>query len=197
MTDVPMRFADVPLLWTVDDVYTPAECAAFIERIEAGEPSIATNNPLYRNQDRVIFDDPATAEDLFQRLEAHLPAKIGELDLVGLNERLRCYRYQRGQRFAEHMDHWYRPTPNRITLLTILVYFNASGSKSPDDFEGGETRFTEQLEELVVPRPGLVAISQHKIRHEGCEVRRGTKYALRTDVVYEAPTPIRLTFEEP
>ena len=89
------------------------------------------------------------------------------------------------------MDHGYQPTPTRITLLTVLVYFNG-------EFEGGETRFTEQLDPLVVPRPGLAAIFQHKIRHEGCVVRRGSKYALRTDVLYEASSPIRLTdAEEP
>lgn len=197
MTDVPMRFPDVPLLWTVEDVYTAEECAAFVERIEAGEPTLATNNPLYRDQDRVIFDDPVAAEDLFRRLEAHLPPKIGELELIGLNERLRCYRYGPGQRFEAHMDHWYRPEPTRITLLTVLVYFNASSPGALEGFEGGETRFMEQLEQTVVPRPGLAAISQHKIRHEGCEVLRGIKYALRTDVLYQAPTPIRLTYDEP
>ena len=74
----------------------------------------------------------------------------------------------------------------RITLLTVLVYFN-------DDFEGGETRFMEQVEEVVVPRPGRAAIFQHKIRHEGCTVTRGCKYALRTDVIYEARDPVELT----
>jgi hypothetical protein len=59
------------------------------------------------------------------------------------------------------------------------LYFN-------DDFEGGETRFMEQLDSTVVPKPGLAAIFQHKMRHEGCVVRRGTKYAARTDVIFEA-----------
>lgn len=42
----------------------------------------------------------------------------------------------------------------------------------------------EQLEEVVTPKPGLVAVFQHKVRHEGCEVLSGTKYAFRTDVIY-------------
>ena len=61
MTDVPMRFPNTDLLWTVPDVYTPDECAAFVARIEAEDPQLATHNPLYRDQDRVIFDDPHTA----------------------------------------------------------------------------------------------------------------------------------------
>jgi prolyl 4-hydroxylase len=188
-----MRFPNTPLLWRAEDVYTAEECEAWIERIEAADPQIATHNPVYRDQDRVMFDDPEATADLFRRLEAHLPEQIGALRRVGLNERLRCYRYARGQRFLEHMDHWYQPSPTRITLLTVLVYLNGSGD--PLGFEGGETRFSEQLEETLVPRTGLVAMFQHKLRHEGCPVTRGTKYLIRTDVLYEAPTRVQLTYE--
>jgi hypothetical protein len=114
-----------------------------------------------------------------------LPSRIHDFTLVGLNERLRFYRYAPGQQFAEHMDHWYLPAPDRVTLHTVLVYFNG-------DFEGGETRFSEQVEQTVVPEPGLAAIFQHKVRHEGCAVRSGTKYAMRTEVVFEAPDTIAL-----
>jgi len=178
-----MRFETEQLLWSVRDVYTEAECRDFIELIERSAPTLATNNPLYRDQDRVIRDDPAIAEELFRRLRPHLPEQIRMLRLVGLNERLRMYRYRAGQRFEPHMDHWYRPSENRITLHTVLVYFN-------DDFEGGETRFQEQVEETIIPERGMAAIFQHKIRHEGCPVRRGIKYAMRSDVIYEAHEPI-------
>lgn len=87
--DVPMRFEDQSLLWTVDDVYSPAECSAFIERIERASPTLATNNPLYRDQDRVVVDDHAIADDLFVRLRGQLPERIGALSLEGLNPRLR------------------------------------------------------------------------------------------------------------
>lgn len=183
-----MRFPDVPLLWSVDDVYSNEECDAFIAEIERASPSIATNNPIYRNQDRVMRDDPETSSALFGRLRGHLPETIGELSLSRLNERLRFYRYSPGQEFKEHMDHWHKVSPTEITLLTVLVYFNG-------DFEGGETRFTEQLEEVVKPEAGRVAIFQHKVRHEGCPVLSGIKYAVRTDVIYTAPSPIELTYE--
>lgn len=176
--EVPFRFETEKMLWLVDSVYTPEECANFIRSIEKSQPELATNNPLYRNQDRVIIDDRILADDLFRRLKPHLPQKMGNLRLLRLNERLRMYRYRPGQSFSPHMDHWYRPCETQITLHTVLVYFN-------DNFEGGETRFMEQIEEIVVPRPGRVAIFQHKIRHEGCIVSRGTKYAMRTEVIYE------------
>lgn len=183
--ELPVRFEEQPLLWTIPNVYTKAECDDFVALIERANPGLATNNALHRDQDRVMIDDPEVAGELFRRLERHLPSRIHEFTLVGLNERLRFYRYAPGQQFAEHMDHWYLPAPNRVTLHTVLVYFNG-------DFEGGETRFSGQVEQVVVPEPGLVAIFQHKVRHEGCAVRSGTKYAMRTEVVFEAPDTIVL-----
>lgn len=183
-----MRFPDAPLAWTVEGIYTADECATIVKQIDTAAPTIATNNPMYRDQDRVIRDDAEFATDLFRRLGPHLPPTIGPLRLSGLNERLRFYRYRSGQSFAPHMDHWYQPSPRRITLLTVLVYLS-------EGFEGGETRLMEQLDQVIVPRCGLVAIFQHKIRHEGCRVQRGTKYAMRTDVIYEAPSTIELTFD--
>ena len=182
--DIPVRFETERLLWSVENVYTPSECAAFIDLIERSSPALATNNPLYRNQDRVIRDDPTVATELFRRLRPHLPETMGPLRLIGLNDRLRFYRYQPGQRFEPHMDHWYQPNDRQITLHTVLAYFN-------DDFEGGETRFQEQIDDIVRPRAGMVAIFQHKIRHEGCEVRRGAKYAMRSDVIYEGLEALR------
>lgn len=181
--ELPFRFEEEPLLWTVEEVYSPEECQGFVELIDDSAPSMATNNPMYRNQDRVIRDDAEIAEELFRRLRGHLPERIGSYGLVGLNDRLRFYRYSAGQYFQAHMDHWYRPSARQITLHTVLVYFNG-------DFEGGETRFCEQLERTLVPKAGLAAIFQHKIRHEGLEVRRGYKYVMRTDVIYEAPEEI-------
>ncbi|MEZ4447841.1 MAG: 2OG-Fe(II) oxygenase [Nannocystaceae bacterium] len=180
---LPFRFDDQPLLWTVDGVYSPEECRDFIDFLDRADPRLATDNPIYRDQDRVIRDDPEVAEELFRRLRPRLPAALGPFTAIGVNERLRFYRYRPGQRFLPHMDHWYRPSEARVTLHTILVYFN-------DDFDGGETRFIEPLEALVAPRPGRAAIFQHKLRHEGAEVRRGVKYAMRTDLIFEAPAAI-------
>lgn len=180
---LPVRFESERMLWTVPNVYDQVECAEFVRRIEAWGPSIATNNPMYRDQDRVMRDEPEIARDLFIRLRPHLPERMGPLRLLGLNERLRFYRYSAGQQFPAHTDHWYWPSERQVTLHTVLVYFNA-------EFEGGETRFIEHLDDVVVPKTGMVAIFQHKLRHEGCAVRRGVKYAMRTDVIYESDVPV-------
>lgn len=175
---VPMRFENKSLLWVVKNLYNKAECDRLITIIQKSNPQPATNNLFFRNQDRVIRDDCNFAKGLFLRLKAHLPKQIDNFKLVAINERLRMYRYRKGQNFQPHMDHWYQPKSNRITLHTILIYLN-------DDFLGGETRFMEQIEKTIIPETGMVAVFQHKIRHEGCEVVRGIKYAIRTDTVYE------------
>ncbi|MBP0017337.1 MAG: 2OG-Fe(II) oxygenase [Cyanobacteria bacterium SBLK] len=180
---VPFRFESVKLLWTVENIYSREECEGFISAIEEANPSLATKNPMYRDQDRVIVDNEKIASDLLTRLEKHLPSRIDRFHLVRLNERLRLYRYKTGQKFSPHMDHWYQPSDTELSLLTILVYFNSN-------FSGGETRFMEQLEAMIIPKPGLVAIFQHKIRHEGCPVLSGTKYALRTDAIYSLDVDI-------
>jgi prolyl 4-hydroxylase len=177
-------------LWLVDDVFDRDECGRWIDLIERSQPALATNNPLHRDQDRVIVDDGAAADELHARLAPGLPHRLGDLAIVGLNPRLRLYRYGPGQRFAEHTDHWYQPSPTEITLLTVLVYLN-------DGFVGGETRFTEHLDAVVDARPGRVAVFQHKLRHEGAPVVSGTKYAIRSDVIYRAQSEIELTYRWP
>ena len=84
-----------------------------------------------------------------------------------------------------HITGFWPKIQNQTITHHALVYFN-------DDFDGGGTRF---IETVITPRPGRVALFQHKVRHEGCEVTRGTEYAMRTDVLYEAPDEIEMTLE--
>ena len=174
---VKFRYDTVPLLWQIENVYSSVECQQFIEKIEQSSPSIATHNPMFRNQDRVIFDDRDIANNLFARIRDSLLPQVGKFTLSRLNKRLRCYRYRSGQKFEPHMDHWYQASEKEISLFSVLVYLN-------NNFVGGETRFMEQLEASIKPEIGKVAVFQHKVRHEGCEVTSGTKYAMRTDVMY-------------
>lgn len=174
-------------MWRVDPILPASLCESLIEEIDRVNPAPVVTSLSFRDQDRLIRDDPTLATRLFSLLEPHIPKTIGPLSLIGLNERLRLYRYRPGQRFTPHMDHWYQPTLTVTSLLTVLVYLN-------DDFEGGQTRFMEQLDEVVEPERGAAVLFQHKIRHEGCEVRRGKKYALRTDVMYRAPGALVVEF---
>lgn len=172
------------LAWTVDGVLSPGECAAMIARIDALGPTAAPittargpqMRPDVRNNERVMFDDPELAALLFARVQATLPARLHLARPVGANERFRCYRYQPGQYFAPHYDGAFVRSADERSELTLIVYLN-------DAFTGGETAFLDSGV-LTVPRPGRALLFQHHMLHEGCVVKTGVKYALRSDVMY-------------
>lgn len=184
LTDVCGLDLTQPLLWTVPTLLTADECQQFIARIEAGRPTAApittsagfVMRPDIRNNSRVILDDRRLAAALFERLAAHVPRSLLRMHAVGVNERFRCYRYEPGQRFALHYDGTFARSPSERSLLTLLIYLN-------HDFVGGETAFPEQGE-CIRPQAGTALLFQHRILHEGCVVRSGVKYALRSDIMY-------------
>ncbi len=175
-----------PLAAAVDGFATPAECAALIARIEALGPDAApistvrgaVMRPDVRNNARVMFDDVDLAARLFARLAPHVPARLCGRRAVGLNERFRGYRYTPGQRFAPHYDGAFMRDASEASLLTLLIYLD-------DGCQGGATGFLDHGVAMA-PRQGRVLWFQHMLLHEGAEVTAGTKYVLRSDVMYRA-----------
>ena len=131
-----------------------------------------------RNNERVMFDDPELAGQLFARIEGAIAPRLCGMRAVGANERFRCYRYRPGQRFAPHYDGAFIRSHRQRSLLTLMVYLN-------EGFAGGATSFHDWGID-VAPRTGMALIFQHLLLHEGCELIAGTKYVLRSDVMYEA-----------
>lgn len=175
-----------PLVFTVPDVLTRDECRALVERIEAANPAPApittargfVMRPDIRNNTRVIFDDVELAAKLYGRIESAVPPLLAGMYSHGANERFRCYRYEPGQRFAPHYDGAYRRSEREVSLLTLMVYLN-------DGFAGGATAFHD-FEVEVVPVTGMALLFQHRLLHEGCVLVDGTKYVLRSDVMYRS-----------
>ncbi len=173
-----------PLVWTIPDVLTAAECATYIARIEDLGPTeapISTSRgfvmaPDIRNNKRVMFDDHALAADLFSRVKSAIPQTLCNMRPVGANERFRCYRYEPGQKFAAHYDGAFVRDDHERSLLTLIVYLN-------DDFAGGTTEFLD-FDLHAHPRTGTALLFQHFLLHEGCTVTSGMKYVLRSDVMY-------------
>ncbi len=127
-----------------------------------------------RNNDRVIFDDPALAASLFERAHDCLPDLIGSWKLDSFNERFRFYRYGPREYFKWHRDASFAKSPDFMSFLTFMIYLN-------DDFEGGATEFKT---EFITPQEGAALVFPHKLPHQGAEILSGTKYVLRTDVMY-------------
>jgi hypothetical protein len=167
------------------------ECASLIQRSEnlRYEPGTVADVVIedVRNNERVLLDDPVLAADLFERSKPFLPPVIEGKSLTGFNERWRFYRYQPRQTFKPHRDgSYFRIKTFEESQITFMIYLN-------DGMIGGETRFFAGMDEAfrgrpylsVKPKEGMALAFVHAIWHEGAVVQSGTKYVLRTDVMYK------------
>lgn len=69
-----------------------------------------------------------------------------------------------------------------FSILTFLLYLNDGGGV---DFSGGVLRLEQGGGEArVTPGAGLVLLHDHQILHEATPVTNGTRFVIRTDVMY-------------
>jgi prolyl 4-hydroxylase len=172
-------------IFTIPDILGAAECGDHIARSEQigfePAPFADSIDERIRNNERVILDDDSLSVLLWPRLRAHVPDILDDREATGLNERFRYYRYRPGQKFALHRDGWYERPNGERSKLTCILYLN-------DDFSGGETKVKTVT---VAPRRGMALLFRHEFPHEGRPVLDGTKYVLRTDVMYDRVGRIR------
>jgi hypothetical protein len=167
------------------------ECRRVIEFSESiGFESLSGLYPEdYRNNDRIMVDDPDFTAIFHQRLSPFLDSFIDDEGLVkasslyGLNERLRICRYKAGGVFEKHTDGCTRlENPKRKSFYTVMMYLN---TVQPD--AGGSTRFYSRGEIIgaISPKIGSVVIFEHGILHDG-EYFAGPngKYILRSDTLF-------------
>lgn len=174
---------DEACVLTVTDLLTEGECRdliALAEGIGFDAAPITTargfvHSPSIRNNTRVMLDDRRRAAWLWERVRGHAPPEREGWRAVGLNERLRFYRYEPGQYFKWHHDGAFVRSPVEQSLLTCMVYLN-------EDLLGGETEFHDVGR--VVPETGKLLLFEHPLLHQGAPVLQGVKYVLRTDVMY-------------
>ncbi len=101
---------------------------------------------------------------------------------TSINPMLRFLKYEAGEYFKSHYDGQYVDEHGNISLITIQIYLN-------DDFEGGNTIFydPEDQDDILYrykPSTGdIILFSQSAFLHSGEEVRSGTKYCVRTEVM--------------
>ena len=143
-----------------------------------------------------LFTDP---ENLFEGLEA-----------VGLNARFRFYRYEEGDYFKFHTDGAWPGSrvidrqlisnayPDRYSEMTFLILLS-------EDFDGGATRFRVNADDPYQPVGRLSPMKDVDIRtpagsvlcfphgmhplhrvHSSVPISRGTKYIIRSDVLFKS-----------
>lgn len=169
-------------IFTVREFLTPEECAAYIDLAEragfAAAPLTTAFGPQHRpdirNNTRVMIDDAERADELWRRAAEYVDVWDADWQPIGLNERLRLYRYDVGQQFDWHYDGCYERANGERSWLTFMVYLN-------HDFTGGQTAFEDAA---VEPATGMALFFVHRILHKGRPVTSGRKYVLRSDVMY-------------
>lgn len=177
-----------PFIHLFPEALNHEECRALIElgealgfesaRIEsAPDGPHGFQAPQGRDNTRAAIEDATIAALLWSRLSGKLPLWRGRSPL-GINERLRFYRYDPGQSFPLHTDGFHATDAIR-SELTLLVYLNA-------EFEGGETVFTDSKKHFQ-PATGAALVFPHDLWHEGRPLRTGRKYVLRTDLMFGQP----------
>ncbi|WP_375559030.1 2OG-Fe(II) oxygenase [Bernardetia sp. OM2101] len=192
-----------PHIWTIDNFLSGEECQnliIFSENKSYDEATVSLRSGAkmmknIRNNERLIYEDEKLAKTYWQKLEEYCPQFINEIvkeditksEVIGLNPRFRFYKYESNQRFKKHID-------GRVKLekegkvqesrITFMIYLS-------DDFEGGQTVFDYKNEknELQIieiqPKTGTALCFVHEIKHEGKPVPKGTKYVLRSDIMFE------------
>jgi hypothetical protein len=140
------------------------------------------------------------------RITGNWPLKRKEvLRITRLNERLRFLKYTHGMYFREHFDGTYvTPDGKEMSFATVHLYLNGEVVNSEADpaeyakhqklsldqrpLDGGSTRFSSMNLERhldVIPRTGSCLVFQHRgLLHSGDNVVQGTKYTMRTDIMY-------------
>ena len=193
-------------IFTVSAVFDVEECRELIARgesigFEAASVATASGAQMLthiRNNDRVTWEDATFTADLWERVRAYVPQQMDGFAVVGLNPRLRFYRYDVGQRFKRHQDGRVQTAEGQISRLSFLIYLN-------EEYTGGETRFRDYThtpdgilthEIVVVPQTGMGLFFVHERKHEGASLLSGRKYLLRTDVLYAGAPAAENTVQE-
>lgn len=190
-----------PVCWLFPDFLSPSECDAEIASAQAHGfvRADADFPPSYRNNRRLVLDDPSRTEALYARLLTRLGADALVRDAhgrrwrpTGVNPRLRYCRYEPGEAFHLHQDGVRHERDGRRSFLTFMIYLD-----DPDRFEGGATRFFAHGPEgdgngdhpvLLSLRPprGSLIVFDHDLWHDGAEVLAGVKHVLRSDLMFAA-----------
>lgn len=197
---------DAPGVFQLLNVLSAPECKRVIELSEKMGylPDAAVSLPRsVRHNDNVTWvADTSTVEKLWSRCaNAFLNLQDSYLDKrpLGLNARLRFYRYKEGDYFAPHTDGaWFGSAVENDQLITdafgdrysqfSFVLFLSEG------FGGGRTEFylnqnTDSAVQVATPLGAAVCFphGSHPLHclHSSETITHGVKYIIRSDVLYE------------
>lgn len=164
-------------VFVIDDLLNLGERVYFQKILDGADKTLRVDD-RFRNNDRVTLQEPILAEKLFNRVTAVVELHDEEgFSPVGCNPRFHVYSYNTpGDQFTLHADQPYI-LDDTISFYTVLVYLS-------DDYEGGEVLLggTEKFR----ARAGSALVFPHYILHGAAPLISGTRYTMRTDVMYRS-----------
>jgi len=199
---------DNKTLLYIESILTNQECDDLIKK---SAPHYQTLSHEFmkdeRDSNRVLADDEQFAKVLYDRIFSVLSQDMdlqpcgfgvkGKWKPVKINS---CFRYNQYEEastgFKPHRDATFIEHEDIRSILSILIYLN-------DDFTGGHTVFystgnrtKDQLvsDEMKVgysilfdykPKKGSVLIFDHNMIHAGLQLELGTKYIIRSDIIFQ------------
>ncbi|KIL00107.1 hypothetical protein PAXRUDRAFT_822048 [Paxillus rubicundulus Ve08.2h10] len=206
----PKNFLDCHVLLDdqiilIDEFLSPEECkrfAKFIDELPLELTPPKKKGEAERVNYRFSVNSATFAEQLHSLLLPHLPSfpyppsvrrpaqSVQPRLPHSCNSNIRMYKYTPSQHFGPHYDDSVKDhATGAKSEWTLLIYL----SGVEDGVEGGETLFYK--EERGVPRETIVAplargtalLHRHGnecLLHEGSLVHKGTKYILRSDLMF-------------
>ncbi|TEB36156.1 hypothetical protein FA13DRAFT_1727721 [Coprinellus micaceus] len=193
----------------IDDLFSPQECKEYVKFID-NLPLELTPPPKKDEATRVNHRFSITSLDFSQKLHSllspHLPsfpypssvhpkrraalAEGSPRHPHSFNSNIRIYKYTKGQYFGPHYDDSVKDALTGDTSeWTLLIYLTGE----EDGVQGGETLFHQDQRgkprETITPplKRGSALLHRHGFEcmlHEGSPVLKGTKYVLRSDLMF-------------
>ena len=205
--DVTRREVDgVPGAFQLLNLLSADECARLVAMTETlgylADAAVSLPRSVRHNDSATWIADDDTGDRLWRRCRTLLQRDddFGGKRALGLNARFRFYRYGEGDFFAAHTDGSWPGSrvvdgelvdnayDDRWSQLTFLLFLSA-------DFDGGATRFyldpedESRVVDVRTPLGGALCFphGMHPLHcvHASQPIRAGTKYILRSDILFQ------------
>ena len=197
---------EVPGAFRLLDVLSDAECAQFVTTSDAlgyhHDAPVSLPHHVRHNTNVNWVVDESIDGPIWERCRALIPERVAGGPALGLNARFRFYRYREGDYFRPHTDGaWpgsrvvdgrlvHDAYGDRISQMSMLLFLS-------DGYTGGRTLFyvreggggAETKAVGVATPKGAALCFPHGFHplhclHAGEPIGSGTKYIIRTDVLF-------------
>ena len=202
----------VPGAFQLLDLLSDSECAQFVAISDAlgyhEDAPVSLPHHVRHNTNVNWVVDESIDGPIWERCRTLIPERVAGGPALGLNARFRFYRYREGDYFRPHTDGaWpgsrvvgghlvHDAYGDRISQMSMLLFLS-------DGYTGGRTLFhvrephgavgteSDVVASIATPKGAALCFPHgfHPLHclHAGEPVGSGTKYIIRTDVLFGLP----------